>query len=99
MEFLILRKIQDDGTEIDAHVNAKYIESFREIGQTSKEETTTEIQFTSGDPITAIISGKDLEEYINREAKREQDKLNKQLDDRIDERIKIALKQLNEDKV
>ena len=95
MEFLILRKIQDDGTEIDAHVNSKHVATFKEFGKTSKGEITTEVQFTGGGSSLFIIEGKDLEEYINREEKREQDKLNKILDDRIDERIKIALDKLN----
>jgi hypothetical protein len=99
MEFLILRKIQDDGTEIDAHVNTIHVASFKEYGKTSEGEITTEVQFTGGGSSIFIIEGKDLEEKINEVAKREQDKINKRLDDRIDARIKIALKQLNEDKV
>jgi hypothetical protein len=99
MEFLILRNLLDDGTEIDSHVNPKHLGSFKEYGETSQGETTTEIQFIGGGSMIAIISGEDLFEYANRIEKKEQDKLNKQLDDRIDARIKIALKQLNEDKV
>lgn len=99
MEFLILRRIQDDETEIDSHVNTIHVASFKEYGKTSEGEITTKVQFTGGGSSIFIIEGKDLEEKINEVAKREQDKLNKQMDDRIDARIKIALKLLDENKV